>query len=105
MPRTQPIVSFQRIREFAERFTWTDPVTSQPREGYNPPKGALHVNRKPFHIKFLTESGKLIEGDCITLRVNTSLHTRDVMFVNSREVRQVSDLFIIEIDGVRFQVH
>lgn len=105
MPTTPPIYSYTRIRDFAERWTWIDPVTHQQRDGYNPPANAINPQRKPFHLLAMTEDGRRIEGDCITLRVNTSLHCRDVEFVNSGETRRISDLFIIEIDGVRFNVH
>lgn len=105
MPKSQPVFSFTRIRDFAERWTWIDPRTNQKQEGYNPPANAINPERKPFHMLAMTEDGRRIEGDCVTLRVNTSLHCRDVLFVNSGETRRISDLFIIEIDGVRFNVH
>lgn len=103
--KQQPTISYLRIREYAERWMWTDPKTGRKREGYDAPQDAPDRERKPYYVKALTEGGKLIEGECITLRVNTSLHSREVKFINSGEIRQISDLFIIEIDGVRFNVH
>ena len=103
--RTQPVISYLRIREYAERWSWTDPATGKKRIGYDAPADAPDRQRHPFYMKALTDSGHIIEGECVTLSVNTSLHSRTVRFTASGEVRKVSDLFIIEIDGVRFHVH
>ena len=102
---SQTVLSYTRIREYAERWTWMDLKSRRRYEGLNPPPDAVEKKRVPFNVLFLTDSGKAISGKCITLRVNTELHTREVMFVESGEIRQISDLFIIEIDGVRFNVH
>lgn len=105
MPSTQPTLSYTRIRDYAERFEWLDPVTKERRVGFNPPDGALNRRRLPFHLRAITEEGKPLEGEVICVGVNASLRMRQVQFVTSGETRWVSDLLIIEIDGVRFNVH
>lgn len=105
MPSAQPTLSYTRIRDYAERFEWLDPVTKERRVGFNPPDGALNRRRLPFHLRAITEEGKPLEGEVICVGVNASLRMRQVQFVTSGETRWVSDLLIIEIDGVRFNVH
>lgn len=78
-------------------------MTKRKVKGYNPPDNAIEVSRVPYHLKAVVLNGKIMEGDVITLEVNTGLHMRNVQFVNSGESRWVYDMFIIEIDGVRFR--
>lgn len=103
--RTQPIASYTRVREYAERFDWEDPLTHERRVGHNPPPQALHVARHPFHILALTEDGRRMEGEVVCLKVNAQQNMRLIKFVSSGEIRWVCDLLIIEIDGVRFNAH
>ena len=105
MPNKKPQISYTRIREYAERFSWIDPKTNEPQVGYNPPENAIERERMPFNIVALDKDGNIIRGRVICTEVNTSLHTRRIMFVNSGEFRWVSDVLIIEIDGVRFVTH
>lgn len=105
MPNKQPIVSYTRIRDYAEKFTWFDPKTNQRQIGYNPPADAVDTQRVPFHIKVVTEKGHLLEGEVICVGVNTGLHMRNLLWTDTKETHWVSDLFVIEIDGVRFNTH
>lgn len=105
MPRTQPIVSYLRIRDYAERFEWFDPKKNRREKGFNPPPHATDVQRVPFHVRFLTKKGKIIEGEVITIQVDTKLMRRNLMFTASQECIWAYDMLIIEIDGVRFQSH
>lgn len=132
MPRKQIILDYSHIRDYAERFSWVDPVTNSHQTGYNPPQNAIDVHRLPFTITFLTEEGVPYSGRAVCIGVNTARHTRRLQFTeeahvalrgsakgNSEkgkgnnqqmqfktiakgEIRQVADILIVEIDGVRF---
>lgn len=128
-----PILSYTRIREYAERWSWTDPATNIQITGYDPPKNAIDPQHVPFLITFLTEDGIPYRARVICVGVNTATHSRRLRFLtegrihllnvsstSSRinhtnaapipdskvipvgETRQVSDILIVEIDGVRF---
>lgn len=118
-----PIISYTRIREFAERWSWTDRHTGLPMTGYDPPSDAIDPQHVPFTITFLTEEGIPYRAQVVCVGVNTATHTRNLRFVSegrvylpkgnpknlsqfkvipSGDFRQVSDLLISEIDGVRF---
>lgn len=124
MPQRTPVLDYSQIRNYAERFTWLNPTTGQQETGYNPPSNAIDKHSVPFTVTFLTESGHAYRGRAICIGVNTAQHTRRLQFLDDAlmqmpgytdrqrrdlfqyiprgEVRQVSDLLIIEIDGVRF---
>lgn len=107
MPRRTPEVSYTQIRNYAERWVWTDATTGRIREGVDPPATATDRSRKPFHLKAITKDGRIIEGDVVTLNVRPYGATtlRDVKFVTSGEVRMIDDNRIIYIDGIRFISH
>ena len=123
MPRKQIILDYSHIRDYAERFSWVDPVTNSHQTGYNPPKNAIDVRLLPFTITFLTEEGIPYTGRAVCIGVNTARHTRRLQFTEEAhialrgitpqertqfktiakgEIRQVADILIVEIDGVRF---
>lgn len=107
MPRKSPETSYTHIRDYAERWTWRDPLSGVLQEGFDPPSNARDKQRKPFHIVAITKDGRRIEGDVVTLNVRPYGATtlRDVKFVQSGEVRMVDDQRIVSIDGVRFISH
>ena len=127
MPTRQPILDYSQIRNYAERWEWFDPQSGHTVTGFNPPANAIDKHRVPFSITFLSEDGMPYRGRAVCIGVNTEQHSRRLQFVdeaylqmpgfNDRqrremfkfipkgEVRQVSDILIIEIDGVRFSSH
>lgn len=123
MPVRKPIVSYSQIRNYAEKWSWIDPASRQSFTGFNPPANAIEKRRVPFNITFLTEDAVAYQGQAICVGVNTNRQTRRIQFVSEAhivcsgcdtsilkkipigEIRQVSDLLIVEIDGVRFSVH
>lgn len=134
MPRTTPVIDYTQIRNYAEQFIWHDPHTDTEESGFTPPSYAIDVRRKPFSITFITEDGVPYHGRAVCIGVNTSCHTRRLQFVEEAhvvgqgsgrtnnpslltpnsslfksirkgEIRQVSDILIVEIDGVRFSSH
>lgn len=105
MPRQQPIQSYLHIRDYAERWSWTDPKTNTKQVGYNPPPEATDKHRVPFTFVGIKKDGRKIAGTAVTLDVNTRRAMRRIQFTDSLEIRWISDLFIISIDGVRFYVH
>ena len=58
MPVIAPKVSWQMLRNYMEKFCWTDVRTGLRTTGYNPPKGARDVMRVPFHCTFVTGNGR-----------------------------------------------
>ena len=131
MPRKQIILDYSHIRDYAERFSWIDPVTNSHQTGYNPPQNAIDPRRLPFSITFLTEEGVPYSGRAVCIGVNTARRTRRLQFteeahvalrgngqgnnsslhtphsslfktIQRGEIRQVADILIVEIDGVRF---
>lgn len=105
MPNSQPIVSFERIRDYAERWEWTVPVTGLKTVGYNPPSNAIDPHRLPFYIRAVSVNGERYDGKCVCIKVNRRSGRRQIMFMPSGEIRWVQDMLIQEIDGVRFVAH
>lgn len=105
MPRQQPELSFQQLRNYTEKFSWEDQTTGLRTTGYNPPADAKLIERVPFFIRFVTQSGILEEGNVVCLKVDLKRHQRMIQFVNSGEIRIACDYLIIEVDGVRFFTH
>lgn len=123
MPTQKPVVSYTRIREYAERFDWTDRYGRQ-HTGLNPPSDAIDKRHHPFDVTFLTSSGVAYQATVVCTTVMPAIHSRDLMFVTDGvqpgcsaadaalmkkiprgETRRVSDMLIVEIDGVRFSTH
>lgn len=105
MPTQQPTQSFQNLRNYTEKWTWTDERTGLKTTGYNVPKGAKDARQVPFHIRFVTKGGVLEEGNVICLKVDRRRHERLIKFVASDEIRRVYDYLVIEVDGTRFVTH
>lgn len=105
MPIQQPTQSFQNLRNYTEKWTWTDARTGIRTTGYIVPKEAKDAQRVPFHIRFVTKGGELEEGNVVCLSVDRRRHERLVKFVASDEIRRVYDYLIIEVDGTRFVTH
>lgn len=105
MPKNNPIVSFERIREYAERWEWTVPSTGMLTIGYNPPKNAIKPHRVPFHLKAVSIHGEKYDCTCVCLKVDRRNGRRQIMIQPSGEIRWVQDMLIQEIDGVRFVAH
>ena len=128
MPRRTPVLDYSQIRNYAEQFCWIDPVTGITCTGFNPPQNAVDKRRRPFTITWLTEEGIPYRGRAVCIGVNTRQRSRRLQMVEEAhavirgnrekgkgknqtslfktiprgEIRQVSDILIIEIDGVRF---
>lgn len=105
MPFKQPQQSYQRLRDYTEKWSWKDVRTGLRTVGYVPPKNATDIQRVPCHIKYVTKKGVLEEGNVVVLKVNLRTHQRMVQFVESGEIRWVNDLLVIEVDGTRFMAH
>ena len=103
MPTQQPRLSYTTIRNYAERFSWTE--NGILKQGINPPPHAVNIQRVPYYVKYLTSKGILEEGLVITLKVFPEEHQRMIQFVKSQEIRRIRDYLIIEIDGHRFITH
>ena len=94
--------SWQLIRNYAEKFRWRDRRTGTEIVGYHPPNGVPH-DRVPFYVKFITKTGKVEEGNVVSLTVDRRTHLRMVQFVKSNQIREIRDFLIIEIDGMHFK--
>lgn len=127
MPKSRPILDYSQIRNYTERFQWIDPITGQHVVGLNPPDNAIEKSHVPFSITFITEDGMPYRGRAVCIGVNTAQRSRRLQFIeeaylqmpgfNDRqrremfkfiakgEIRQVSDILIFEVDGVRFSAH
>ena len=105
MPKIQPKMSYQFIRNYTEKFQWRDRRTKLLTTGYNPPADALELTRVPFYIEYVTRKGRLERGNCICLKVDRRKGMRMVQFVNSNEFRWVYDILVIQVDGTRFFAH
>ena len=103
MPRQQQKLSWNTIRNYAERFSWTEDGVDK--QGINPPPHAMNVQRVPYYVKYITSKGILEEGMVITLKVFPDVRQRMIQFVKSQEIRRIRDYLIIEIDGHRFLTH
>ena len=107
MPRRQPTKNWQELRELTEKWQWRDPKTGVRVTGYNPPEKA-QKQQVPFYIKYLTLRGVVEEGNCICLKVflhggisGKGAHQRMIQFVESKQVRRICDILIMEVDGMK----
>lgn len=105
MPILQPVISWQDVRQYAEKFSWRDRMSGLTTVGYNPPERAVELKRVPFHVRYVTGEGRLEQGYVVSLKVNRRKHMRMVQFVESHAIRWVRDYLIIEIDGARVRTH
>lgn len=56
---------------------------------------------EPCNIKLWTKSGQIqLYRNCISLRYNFYKGTRQIKLLESREIRQVRDVCIFEINGL-----
>lgn len=101
MPRRQPTMSYQDLRKLCERWSWIDRRTGVRVTGYNPPAEAAGRRQVPFYIKYLTLRGVVEQGNVICIRVFLRQHQRMIQFVESKQIRRICDLLIIEVDGIR----
>ena len=105
MPSKQPSTSYQHIRNYTEKYCWRDKHTGLLTTGYVPPKDAKEVKRVPFYIVYVTKSGRLERGNCVSLKVDRRKGMRLIQFIDSRAIRWIYDILVIEIDGMRFINH
>ena len=101
MPRHQPKVSWDQLRNYLERFSWLDPKTGVRVTGFNPPDKAKGVERVPVWITYLTLRGVRESGRVVSLKLCPH-RQRLIMHVASKQVRRICDILIIDVDGVRF---
>lgn len=103
-------MSWQDIRILVEKFEYKDPRTGVTVTGFNVPEAAKKTaRRKSFHITYLTLDGHVESGVCTCIKTFTQgnpvthkgCHQRLLQFVESGAIRRVSDILIIEIDGIR----
>lgn len=104
MPIKNPVLSWTQIRNYAERWSWTDAKTGVRVTGYNVPEGAKDKRQVPYFLRVVTLKGELMQGEVITLKVLPK-HRRLVRFVQSGEIRNIADYLVISIDGIRFVTH
>lgn len=97
-------VSFQNIRNYAERWEWIDERGIR-QTGTDIPEKARKSKRIPFFIRYITKEGNVEEGTAVTLSVDTRKRQRKIQFVQSEEIRTVRDYLIIQIDKARFITH
>lgn len=103
--KSRPTQSYTNLRAYTEKWSWLDPRTNARVTGYTHPQTAREVHRVPFYIKFLTKTGHVDEGTCVCLSVDTNRHQRKVQFVESKQIRVVNDILVLEVDGTRFITH
>lgn len=101
----RPTQSYTELRRYTEKWQWIDPRTGMKTTGYVHPQTARNVECVPFFIKFLTKTGHVDQGNCVCLAVDTDRHQRKVQFVESKQIRVVNDILVIEVDGTRFITH
>ena len=101
MPKSQPKESWDRLRNYLERFSWRDLKTGVRVTGFNPPDGAEGIERIPVWISYLTMRGVRESGRVVSLKLYPH-RQRLIKFVDSGECRRICDILIIEVDGVRF---
>ena len=104
MPKNTPVLSWTQIRNYAERWSWTDAKTGVTVRGLNVPDGAKDKQQVPYYLRVVTLKGELMQGEVITLKVLPK-HRRLVRFTQSGEIRNIADYLIISIDGIRFVTH
>ena len=101
----RPTQSYTELRRYTEKWTWIDPIYGHRVTGYAPPQTAINPSRSPFYIKFLTKSGHVDQGNCVCLSTDIARHQRKVQFVDSKQIRVVNDILVLEVDGTRFITH
>ena len=94
-------MTWQQLRVLTEKWEWRDPRTGGVVTGFNPPESAKERRRKPFHITYVTKSGQVESGVCITLKVFLRHHQRMIQFTASNEIRRICDILVMEVDGIR----
>lgn len=104
MPRKEPTMSYTLLRNYTEKFQWTD-KNGVKNTGYNPPEDAKNVERVPFYIKFVTSDGKVESGLVTCVSSVPARHQRKIRFVDSGEIRVCYDFLVLEVDGTRFVTH
>lgn len=104
MPIKTPLLSWTTIRNYAERWSWTEP-DGELRQGINVPTNAINPQRVPFFVKYISSKGVVESGMVVSLKVFPDCHQRMIQFVTSGEIRRIRDYLIIEIDGQKFQTH
>ena len=104
MPTRTPVLSWEQIRNYTEKWEWIDPRTGVKVKGFNPTDKAQGKRQVPYFVRSITSRGVTEQGEVITLKVDTARHQRKVKFTASNQIRIVRDYLIIEVDGVRFQV-
>ena len=100
-----PTQSYTELRRYTEKWSWLDPRSNARVTGYAPPQTALHPERVPFYIRFLTKTGHVDEGNCVCLSTDPLRHQRKVQFIDSKQIRVVNDILVLEVDGTRFITH
>ncbi|MBR1377965.1 MAG: hypothetical protein IJ557_02420 [Bacteroidaceae bacterium] len=103
MPRQSQPLSWNTIRNYAERFSWEE--NGVRKQGINPPPHATHIQRVPFFIRYITANGHVEEGMVVCIKVFPTTHQRLVQFTTSGAIRRIRDYLIMEIDGHSFMVH
>lgn len=102
MPIKSPQMSFEFLKNYIEKWQWTDPKTGHRTIGYNAPINAKDKRQVPYHIKYVTLQGNLEEGYCVTLKAFPRRRQHMIMFVESKQIRMINDFLVIEVDGTRF---
>ena len=105
MPKNNPTISWQLLRNYMEQWIWSDPKTGVQVTGFNPPDKAKDKRQKPFYFKAITGKGEVISGEAICLKVFLDKHQRMVRFTQSGEIRRIRDYLVMEVNGVRVVTH
>lgn len=105
MPKKNPTVSYTLLRNYTEKFSWTDVRSGCVCNGFNPPSDAGDVKRVPFFIRYVTSSGKVESGMVTCIKVVPERHQRKILFEKSGEIRVVYDYLVMEVDGTIFVTH
>lgn len=59
----------------------------------------------PFRIKYVCQNGEVITGNnCITTSVDVKRKRRNIMFLDSGEVRTLHDVLILEVNDTKIVV-
>lgn len=60
----------------------------------------------PFRIKYACLNGEVIEGkNCVTTSVDVRKKTRNIMFLDSGQVRMLHDVLILEVNDTKIVVN
>ena len=97
-------LSWNLIRNYAERWSWIG-YDGKRHVGLDVPDGAIHPQRVPYDIKYITSQGLVESARVVTLKVFPKSRQRLIQCVQSNEIRRIRDYLIIEIDGHCFQTH